>query len=244
MPLDQSRPLMVPPSIIYWSAKHKLPVYVHPRFDPDSTRVYARPYAKSTDGFSDYSAAEQRQELGLPPLEDPTLVRPRDIMYSLDCLWCPDEAVLAERVAALLPTLRPDDEELPPPEPQSPQSEESSPEPDGSHELRVTPARVIDAVQPQELAVVTDLRSDKRKRGDRDDREDAAMASRSSTSRRSSPIENNNSSAKRRKLDSSLSPHRHKITPIDTPSDDAHARRSSAPVSLVDDASGAPRAES
>ncbi|KZV64098.1 hypothetical protein PENSPDRAFT_189346 [Peniophora sp. CONT] len=73
MPLDQSRPLTIPPSIIYWSAKYKLPVYAHPRFEPGSSRIYARSYSRSTDGFSDYSAAEQRQELKLPPLEDPPI---------------------------------------------------------------------------------------------------------------------------------------------------------------------------
>ncbi|KZV64097.1 hypothetical protein PENSPDRAFT_656834 [Peniophora sp. CONT] len=117
MPLDQSRPLTIPPSIIYWSAKYKLPVYAHPRFEPGSSRIYARPYARSTDGFSDYSAAEERQKLKLPPLEDPPIVRPRQILYSLDCQWCPDEDELAAKVAALLSTLRPDDEVLPEPSP-------------------------------------------------------------------------------------------------------------------------------
>ena len=112
--LDQSRPLTIPPSMIYWSAVHKLPVYAHPRFDPDSTRVYARAHARSNDGFSDFSAAEVRRELGLPPLESPPIVRPRKILYGLGRQWCPDEDVLAEKVAELLPTLRPDDEMLPP----------------------------------------------------------------------------------------------------------------------------------
>ena len=91
--LDQSRPLLIPPSIIYWSAEYKMPVYAHPRFDPESTRIYARPYALSTDGFSDLSAAQQRQMLGLPPLENPPVVRPRKVLYSLHCHVCPDEDV-------------------------------------------------------------------------------------------------------------------------------------------------------
>lgn len=123
--LDHSLPLTIPPSIIYWSAKHKLPVYAHPRFDPDSTRTYARPYAQSSDGFSDYSAALQRRDLKLPTLDDPPIVRPRDVLFSLGCQWCPDEDVLAEKVASLLPTLRPDDMRLPDPVPER----EASPEP-------------------------------------------------------------------------------------------------------------------
>ncbi|VDB94823.1 unnamed protein product [Peniophora sp. CBMAI 1063] len=110
--LDQSRPLTIPPSIIYWSAQYTRPVYAHPRFDPKSTRIYARPYALSSDGFSDLSAARQRRDLGLPALEDPPIVRPRRVLYSLKCDVCPDEDVLAAKVASLLSTLRPDDEML------------------------------------------------------------------------------------------------------------------------------------
>ncbi|VDB82619.1 unnamed protein product [Peniophora sp. CBMAI 1063] len=118
--LDLSRPLTIPPSIIYWSVQYNLPVYAHPRFDPESTRIYARPYASSLDGFSDYSAAEQRRKLGLPPLDNPPIIRPQKILYSLECETCPDEDVLARRVAMLLPTLRPDDERLPEPPPEGP----------------------------------------------------------------------------------------------------------------------------
>ena len=119
MPLNQSRPLTIPPSVIYWSATYKLPVYAHPRFQLGSTRIYARPYAVSTDGFSDYSAAEQMQELKLPPLEDPPIIRPRRVMYDLDCQWCPDEDELEAKVAELLPTLRPDELLEPSSSPQS-----------------------------------------------------------------------------------------------------------------------------
>ena len=46
--LNMSTPLMVPPSIIFWSLEHCLPVYMHPHFLGSSGKgPYAHPYAGS-----------------------------------------------------------------------------------------------------------------------------------------------------------------------------------------------------
>lgn len=75
--LDLSTPLTVPPSIIFWSIEHCLPVYMHPNFlEASSKGPYAHPYAISEHVFSDESAARYRAELGLPPLENPHPLRP------------------------------------------------------------------------------------------------------------------------------------------------------------------------
>lgn len=123
-PLDLSRPLTVPPSIIYWSAKYRLPVYAHPRFDAGSTRIYARPYALSMEGFSDLSAAEERRGFDLPALENPPIIRPYKLIFSVSGGPCQDEDVLAAKVASLLPALRPDDESLPELDPNRPKNME------------------------------------------------------------------------------------------------------------------------
>lgn len=75
--LNLSTPLAVPPSIIFWSIEHHLPVYLHTHFLEASRKgPYAHPYASSEYVFSDESAARYRAELGLSPLEDPCPLRP------------------------------------------------------------------------------------------------------------------------------------------------------------------------
>lgn len=242
MPLDQSRPLIIPPSIIYWSARYQLPVYAHPRFDPDSTRIYARPYASSTEGFSDYSAAAQRQRLKLLPLKEPPIIRPKAVLNSLDCQWCPDEDEVADRVATLLPTLRPDDDLLPEPSPSD--SRESSP--------GLLPFLVIEKKYAHLLGAPEGR---KRERGvDDEDGEDDDCASLASSPRHTLIAADKRfheafaPSTKRRRISASPSPHPHTKAPgaplprgADVPNDltDAVAGSSSpetGPSSLTDNA--------
>ncbi|KZV66532.1 hypothetical protein PENSPDRAFT_654847 [Peniophora sp. CONT] len=214
LPLDQSRPLTIPPSIIYWSAKYKLPVYAHPRFDQESTRVYARPYAQSHDGFTDYSAALQRRDLELPPMEDPPIIRPRCILASLGYNWCPNEDVLAEKVASLLPTLRPDDDDLLPDPSTGPAL---SPK---TKTLSVPPVISVDS-----QVVTVDAIGHKRKREAEDEDEAAGSdTSRSSPLRPSLAAGGNTfdeglaSSPKRRKISAPSLPLEESSTPLPGPS--------------------------
>ncbi|KZV63454.1 hypothetical protein PENSPDRAFT_210356 [Peniophora sp. CONT] len=102
--LNLSTPLMVPPSIIFWSIEYCLPVYMHPNFLEASRKgPYAHPYAISEDVFSDESAAIYRAQLGIPPLENPRPLRPvKALNYRIEDYWTvADEDELAEWVALL-----------------------------------------------------------------------------------------------------------------------------------------------
>ncbi|VDC06676.1 unnamed protein product [Peniophora sp. CBMAI 1063] len=57
--LDRSRPLTIPVSIIHWSNVHRLPVYLHPEFNPALTATTAYPHAAFSANFSDESAAPE-----------------------------------------------------------------------------------------------------------------------------------------------------------------------------------------
>lgn len=80
--LNRSRPLTIPVSMIHWSNVHRLPVYLHPGFDPTSTVTTAYAYAAFSDNFSDESAARDRKQLGHPALEHAPPLRPRDLVKS------------------------------------------------------------------------------------------------------------------------------------------------------------------
>ena len=102
--LNLSTPLIVPPSIIFWSMQHRLPVYMHPNFVGASQKgPYAHPYSISETVFSDGSAVDYRAKLGLPPLEDPVPLRREDALtYRIkDRRSIADEQELAEWVAIL-----------------------------------------------------------------------------------------------------------------------------------------------
>lgn len=102
--LNLSTPLAVPPSIIFWSIEHHLPVYLHTHFLEASRKgPYAHPYASSEYVFSDESAARYRAELGLSPLEDPCPLRPlAALRYRVkDDRTIPSEEELAEWVTLL-----------------------------------------------------------------------------------------------------------------------------------------------
>ncbi|KZV68557.1 hypothetical protein PENSPDRAFT_754006 [Peniophora sp. CONT] len=102
MEIDQSSFLQIPPSIIYWSATHNLPVYMHPDFyEMSSGGPYAHPYARSEFGFADVSAADHRAELGLEPLKDPRPIRPSSL---LQAGLMPEEKWLAAEVAEMTKT--------------------------------------------------------------------------------------------------------------------------------------------
>ncbi|KZV68094.1 hypothetical protein PENSPDRAFT_736154 [Peniophora sp. CONT] len=105
--LNLSTPLMIPPTIIFWSIEYRLPVYMHPRFiDTYNKGPYAHPYASSEFVFSDETAAQNRAKLGLPPLENPRPLRPlAALQYRVkDDRTVPDEKELAEWVALLAST--------------------------------------------------------------------------------------------------------------------------------------------
>ncbi|KZV61689.1 hypothetical protein PENSPDRAFT_285557 [Peniophora sp. CONT] len=100
--LNLSTPLNVPPSIIFWSIVHHLPVYMHPDYRVMSRQgPFAHPYACSEYVFSDESAAEYRAELGLPPLENPRPLRPIKALRVMEGRTITDEGYIAERVALL-----------------------------------------------------------------------------------------------------------------------------------------------
>ncbi|VDB82671.1 unnamed protein product [Peniophora sp. CBMAI 1063] len=129
--LNLSSPLMIPPSIIFWSIEYALPVYMHPKFPGCSRKgPYAHPYAQSEYVFSDESAAAHRAELGLQPLENPTPLRPTDaLMYRVKtCRTVPDEDDLAEWVELLSSRKRaPASSREPSPEASSPVGESPPP---------------------------------------------------------------------------------------------------------------------
>ncbi|KZV66504.1 hypothetical protein PENSPDRAFT_84681 [Peniophora sp. CONT] len=100
--LDLSTPLNVPPSIIFWSIVHQLPVYMHPDYRVMSRQgPFAHPYACSEYVFSDESAAEYRAELGFPPLENAQPLRPMKALEVMEGRTITDEGYIAERVALL-----------------------------------------------------------------------------------------------------------------------------------------------
>ncbi|VDB94807.1 unnamed protein product [Peniophora sp. CBMAI 1063] len=100
--LNLSKPLNVPPSIIFWSIVHCLPVYMHPGYRSMAGRgPYAHPYAVSEYVFSDESAAQSRIDLGLPPLEDPYPLRPVKALQVAEGRTVGKESEIAERVALL-----------------------------------------------------------------------------------------------------------------------------------------------
>ncbi|KZV66526.1 hypothetical protein PENSPDRAFT_667672 [Peniophora sp. CONT] len=200
----------------YWRDMHQTVTRYHeipPPLDWEApmgsfTEVYHRP------GWPDWNNPDlQRRELGLPPLEDPPIVRPRGVMYSLNCLWCPDEDVLAEKVTQLLPTLRPDDERLPP----------------LKHETSSGPENVADTVTPLKEPPIasTNLRGDKRKREDDDVGEDEDRASLAPSTPHLPVAEGDRSpdtstpSTKRKKTNASPSPHSHTDVPIASLSESA-----------------------
>ena len=102
--LNISTPLNVPPSIIFWSIEHRLPVYMHPNFvTAFGGGPYAHSYAISENIFSDESARSYRAELGLPPAENLRPLRPSDALrYRVKGQrTIADEQELAEWVAIL-----------------------------------------------------------------------------------------------------------------------------------------------
>ncbi|VDB94811.1 unnamed protein product [Peniophora sp. CBMAI 1063] len=100
--LNLSKPLNVPPSIIFWSIVHRLPVYMHPDYRSMAGRgPYAHPHAVSEYVFSDESAAQSRIDLGLPPLENPYPLRPAKAMQVAKGRTVGKESEIAERVALL-----------------------------------------------------------------------------------------------------------------------------------------------
>lgn len=100
--LNLSTPLNVPPSIIFWSIVHELPVYMHPDYRAMSRRgPFAHPYACSEYVFSDESAADYRAELGIPPLDDAQPLRPGKALEVMPGRTITDEGEIAERVALL-----------------------------------------------------------------------------------------------------------------------------------------------